>query len=207
MGASERRADALRSDLHEGILAARFAPGSSYPVSRVAALLRATPLELEPALEAMATLKLVSRSGDTITIAAIDRERLIKHFPRREELEIALSRVAALNAAALDVAQVNQAVVQMKRCAVVGDLDGYMRANQQFHEQVKRAVAGDPALLGELDVLRNEFRRAWCAYNRLRELKQAAEIRGAIAQAILSGDEAAAVAATSAFIAHLKENF
>jgi DNA-binding GntR family transcriptional regulator len=207
MGASEKRADALRSDLLEGILAARFAPGASYPVSRVAMLLRATPLELEPAFEAMRALGLISMSGDTLTVAGVDRERLLALLPRRAELEVAFFRKAAANRARLDAAAVEQSVSQMKRCAVVGDLDGYMRGNQQFHEQVKRAVTDDPDMVDELDALRNDFRRAWCAFNRLRELTPAAELRARLALALVSGDEAAAAAAASAFLAHLEETF
>jgi DNA-binding GntR family transcriptional regulator len=207
MGASEKRADALRSDLLECILAARFAPGASYPVSRVAMLLRATPLELEPAFEAMSALGLIKMSGETLTVTDVDRERLLALMPRRAELEIAFFRKAAANRARLDVAAIEQSVNQMRRCAVVGDLDGYMRGNQQFHEQVKRAVTDDPGLVDELDALRNDFRRAWCAFNRLRELTPAAELRERLARALLSGDEVAVVTTASAFLTHLEETF
>ncbi|MGL5115477.1 MAG: hypothetical protein ACRC7G_13775 [Beijerinckiaceae bacterium] len=207
MGAINDRAEALTGDLLEGILAARFAPGASYPVARVATLLRATPPEIEPALRAMVVRGLIERRGETIVVADIDRERLVALLPRRRELEILFIRAVAANAYSLNAIAINEAVSRMMRCAVVGDLDGYMLGNQLFHDQLRLVVPDEAGLVGELDALRTEFRRAWCAFNRLRELTSAAGLLAAVAKALIAGDEAAAVAAATAFLAHLGETF
>jgi DNA-binding GntR family transcriptional regulator len=207
MGANEKRAEALRNDLLEGILSARFAPGASYPIARVAALLRATPLEIEPALSDVIAEGLITRSGDTITVAKVDKDQLVALFPRRRELELDFFRLAVRRSGALDAPAINDAISRMKRSALVGDLEGYMLGNEQFHREVKRALADKPEIVTELEGLRRQFRRAWCAFNRLRELSPAAEMRATLANALIAGNEEVAIHSATAFLTHLRESF
>lgn len=203
---SVMRPDQLRATLAEDIDLARLAPGIVVPLSVLATRLRcAMPVLLE-ALAELEAAGLVRVEGTRCTIAPIDRTALLPALERRYPLERSLVEAAAANRARVDGAEVAAAMGLLLRSAVLGDIEGYMVADKRIWA-VYFAAADMPAVTAQMLAIKRDFRRAWCAYNRLRDLKQPAALRQAIADAVLAGDPAAAGRAAERFFAYLRDAY
>jgi DNA-binding GntR family transcriptional regulator len=88
---------------------------------------------------------------------------------------------------------------------VIGDIDGYMLADRQL-EVILGIASKLPDESERLKQIKREFRRAWLACNRLRDLGEAAELRHALVESIAARDSEQATKAVAKFIEYLRRS-
>ncbi len=203
--AAERRVD-LSARLSDSIDLARLMPGQRISKARLAFQLRARLDDVEAVLPAFVGTGLVSIDGDDVLVADLDRSRLMLRMEEREPLETALAHAAASKATASQRQVISGAVLLLKRSAMVGDMEGYMRADRALERLIGEA-ADLPDSFEKLVQIKREFRRAWCAHNRLRDLNIPAGLRQRLAEAIAAGDAKVAVEAVNQFLNYLRKSY
>jgi DNA-binding GntR family transcriptional regulator len=131
---------------------------------------------------------------------------LIPNLEVRLVLEQDLAEAAARNLSAPDQREMTDLVANLKRSALVGDIDGYMRSDRRLEKAIA-AAAGLPETAERLFTIKREFRRAWCAHNRLRDLNIPADLRKSLVEAIVARKPEEARAAVRRFIQYLRHAF
>jgi DNA-binding GntR family transcriptional regulator len=202
-GASSRP---VRQDVLDAVLLARLRPGASFSREEFAAAARARPEEVEPAIAVLGALGLLTTDGDRVHIAPCELKAVLAHLARRRELEIRIARAAALNADDAQLKAMTASQALQKRCALVGDMDGMMVAERQL-EQLLAAASGLAVEAEELSRVKIEFRRSWCAANRLKTFSNVADIRTALVASIVARDPDAAEAQIHVFFDHLLRSY
>ncbi len=205
-GKIERDTLQLAERLANDIAVAVLAPDKVLTLSQLAKHLRSTPERVESILPAMVNRGLVLVDKETITISSIDCKNILSRLSERLPLEQGIAQAAAMHATAADHARIGDAILLMNRSAQVGDIDGYMRADRALESAIG-AASGLPADVERLVDIKHEFRRAWCAYNRLRDLNVPVAMRARLAKAILAKNPQAAVQAVADFIDYLKQSY
>jgi DNA-binding GntR family transcriptional regulator len=185
---------------------ARAAPGARLTKQAFGQLGRATEAELEGVLAELVATGLVAVDGDTIAIRPLDTDAMFATLPRRREIEIAIARIAAEKASNADIKALQSSQMLQNRCAMVGDLDGLIQAESVLEGRLIEA-SGLHAEGEELREIKQEFRRAWCAKNRLRDFTDAARIRDELVQAIARRDPDAAERQIHVFFDHILSNY
>lgn len=206
MGVKEDRVVAIAAALERSVMSARLLPSRSYSFETTARLLRCKEDELLDAVRLLGKPELVAIVNNELSVGPIDRKRLIDQLPRRRNLERAVTRQVAENNAGFNVEVADASVEAMRRCAVVGDMDGYMQANHRLQAALHEACPDQQAGRA-LSSLIAEYRRAWCAYNRLRDLTRPTEIRAMLVDAVKRGDAEAACGEVDRFIDYLQVHF
>jgi DNA-binding GntR family transcriptional regulator len=196
-----RKAD-VRQDVLDAVLLARIEPGAEMSRRDFAVRSRAQPQEVEAALGALAGMGLVAIDGDRVVVKPCDVAGVLSNLERRRELEVMIVRGAALKAADGQLHEMLASEALQKRCALVGDMDGLMSAERRL-ERLLVEASGLYAEGDELTRIKIEFRRAWCAANRLRTFTQVANIRTALVAAIAARDPDGAEAQIHVFFDHL----
>ncbi len=203
--AAVRVAD-LCHHLFQDIDLARLAPGQSYALEDIARRLRARPEDMHEAVRVVAKGGLLAVKDRTIIIAPVDKAYLLPRLDQRLVLEQRIAAAAAVRSAIIDRDAIAEPAMLLKRSALVGDIDGYMMADRRLEKAI--ATAADlPDDAEQLFRLKREFRRAWCAYNRLRDLNRPAQLRQALVDAILAGDAQAARTTVAHFIDYLRQSY
>ncbi len=196
----------LRTLLADDIDLARLAPGQSVTFQQLAIRLRCTTGDVRVVSEEFASTGLLALQGDGCIVAPIRREHLLPQLDRRLILEQQMAEAAARNGALADRAAIMDLARSIKRSALVGDLDGYMAADRRLEKAI--AVAANlPAVAEQLFALKREFRRAWCAHNRLRDLNIPAGLRQALVDSILAEKPEEARLAVAHFIEYLRKSY
>jgi DNA-binding GntR family transcriptional regulator len=188
------------------IVMARVAPEKRLTLTQVCRLIQADKTEIEPVVADLASKQLLTREGDSVIIAAVDRTRLLPRLEERLVIEQAVAHAAANSVSSKDIEEMMEAVSMLKRSAMVGDIDGYITADRRL-ERAIGAASGAPEKVEELAVIKREFRRAWCAFNRLRDLNVPAKLRQTLVEAIIAGKPDDATAAVRSFIEYLRKSF
>jgi DNA-binding GntR family transcriptional regulator len=196
----------LSAKLADAIELARLLPGQRISKANLALYLRAKPTDLEAVLPAFIAVSLLSLEGEDLVVAPLDRTKLMLQMHRREPLEKAIAEAAATKASAAQKGKIASAVVLLKRSALVGDMEGYMNADRALERLIGEAAAL-PDDFEKLVQIKREFRRAWCAHNRLRDLNIPANLREKLTQAIGKGDAAAAGEAVHRFLQYLSKAY
>lgn len=196
----------VRQEVLDAVLLARIQPGATLSRMEFAAASRATPEEVEPAISALSAMGMLSVDGDRISIAPCEISAVLTHLTRRRELEIKIARAAALNADPEQLRAMTASQALQKRCALVGDLDGMMNSERHM-EGILAAASGLAGEARELSSIKVEFRRAWCAANRLRTFSNVADIRTALVASIVARDPDAAEAQVNVFFDHLLRSY
>jgi DNA-binding GntR family transcriptional regulator len=205
-GAINARLADLRARLADDIDLARLAPDQVVTLQQLAKRLRCTISDVHAVAEDIAGTGLLTLQGETCTIAPIRREHLLPQLDRRLMLEQQIAEAAARNGASADRAAIVELARSIKRSAMVGDLDGYMAADRRL-ERVIAAAADLPDVAEQLFALKREFRRAWCAHNRLRDLNVPTVLRQALVDAVLAEKPEEARAAVKHFIDYLRQSY
>jgi DNA-binding GntR family transcriptional regulator len=206
-GATEaRRREELIQRLGDDIDLARLAPGQVVTIEALARRLRCPPRESAPVIAHFVQRGLLMLEGESCLVAPLDRDRLLANLDRRLALEQQVAEAAALNPAAIDRVGMEHAASMLRRSAMVGDIDGYMAADRRL-EKLIAAASGLPEVAEQIFAIKREFRRAWCAHNRLRDLNEPAGLRRALVEAILRGKPEEATAAVRRFIEYLRKSF
>jgi DNA-binding GntR family transcriptional regulator len=196
----------LRARLADDIDLARLAPGQTVTFQQLAKRLRSHVDDVRAVAEDFARTGLLTLQGNACIIAPIRREHLLPQLDRRLMLEQQVAEAAARNGASADRTAIMELARSIKRSAMVGDLDGYMAADRRL-ERAIAAAADLPDVAEQLFALKREFRRAWCAHNRLRDLNLPAGLRQALVDAILAGEPEEAKAAVKHFIEYLGKSY
>jgi DNA-binding GntR family transcriptional regulator len=146
------------------------------------------------------------QDGSEWRVAPIEREALITSLCARLTLEQEVAEAAARNASALNRQELAELVGNLERSAVIGDIDGYIMSDKRLDKALD-AAAQIPETAERLFAVKSEFRRAWCAHNRLGDLSVPANLRKALVIALLAGKPDEARDAVSRFIAYLRQSF
>jgi DNA-binding GntR family transcriptional regulator len=204
--ASNARLADLRARLADDIDLARLAPDQTVTLQQLAKRLRCAVDDVRTVAEYLAGKGLLALNGDACIIAPIRREHLLSQMDRRLLLEQQIAEAAARNGASADRAHIVELARLIERSAMVGDLDGYMAADRRL-ERAIAATADLPDVAEQLFASKREFRRAWCAYNRLRDLNIPANLRQHVVDAILAGNPDDARVAVGHFIDYLRHSY
>jgi DNA-binding GntR family transcriptional regulator len=196
----------LSEKLADDIATARLAPGRRFSIKSLAQWLRTTSETAEIILPAFLDSNMVARDGQDVIIASVDRTGLLPRLDSRLPLEQLIARNASTKATPEQIANMRENTAHMKRCATIGDIDGYMRADRQL-EQIIGSASQLPDQLEQLALMKREFRRAWLAYNRLRDLSEPAGLRHNLVESIAANNPEKAEKAVAAFIDYLRRSF
>jgi DNA-binding GntR family transcriptional regulator len=196
----------VRARLADDIDLARLSPGQSVTFQQLAKRLRCTLNEVRPVVEDLALTGILTLESNACIVAPIRREHLLPQLDRRLMLEQQVAQAAARNGASADRAAIMDLARSIKRSALVGDLDGYMAADRRLEKAIA-AAADLPDVAEQLFALKREFRRAWCAHNRLRDLNIPAGLRQALVDAVLAGKPEEARLAVAHFIEYLRKSY
>jgi DNA-binding GntR family transcriptional regulator len=199
---SAARAKELLAELKDAVLLARVAPGQRLSRAAFAGFGRASERDLEAVLPAILATGLVTLDGDAVVARPLDANAMFATLPRRMEIELAIVRAAAQQASDQSLKAMRASEAQQQRCALIGDMDGMMQAERELESLLVEAsgLHGEGA---ELKAIKQEFRRAWCAANRLRDFTNVANIRTALVAAIAARDVAASEQQVRVFFEHL----
>jgi DNA-binding GntR family transcriptional regulator len=196
----------LRARLADDIDLARLAPDQAVTLEQLANRLRCSVDEVRPVVAELAGMSLLVVKGETCVIAPIRRKHLLPQLDRRLMLEQQVAEAAARHGASGDRAAIKELARMLRRSALVGDLDGYMAADRRLERAI--ATAADlPDVAEQLFALKREFRRAWCAHNRLRDLNVPAGLRQALVDAVLAQRPEDAKEAVRNFIEYLRKSY
>ncbi len=179
----DRLAELVRK-LEFDIDLARLPPGETISHAAIARRIRCRPQDLEPVLAEAARRGLLTLQGDACRIAAIDRTSLLPLLARRRQLELLVAERAARRIAPLDEEELAEASTLMTRSALLGDIEGFIEAGRRL-EHACTLAADLPEAGVEIREIKAQFRRAWCAHNRLRDITEPAAIRRDIIEAVL----------------------
>jgi DNA-binding GntR family transcriptional regulator len=196
----------IAEKLADDIAAARLEPGQKVSMTLLARWLRTTPANIETILPAFLESKLLLKDGKDFNIAPLDRSCLVPGLDERLPLEQLIAQSAAIHATADQIGSMREYTSHMKRCALVGDIDGYMLADRQLERAIGKA-SQLPEKFEELANIKRDFRRAWLAYNRLRDLSEPAGLRHSLVESIAANDPENAEKAVAAFIDYLRHSF
>jgi DNA-binding GntR family transcriptional regulator len=203
---SNTRLADVRALLADDIDLARLAPGQTVTFQQLAKRLQSSVDDVRSVVQHLAGTGLLDLKGEACIIAPIRRDHLLPQLDRRLMLEQQIAEAAARNSASADRAAIRELAGLMKRSALVGDLDGYMAADRRLEKAIA-AAADLPDVAEPLFALKREFRRAWCAYNRLRDLNVPAGLRQALVDAVLAGKPQEAKEAVNHFIEYLRKSY
>jgi DNA-binding GntR family transcriptional regulator len=193
-------------DVLDAVLLARIAPGAVLSLREFKVACRAADDELEATLLTLNAMGMVSVEGDDVRIAPCNISDVLANLDRRRALEIMIARAAAANASEAQQQAMTASQALQKRCALVGDMEGLMNAERQL-EALLGVASGLAAEVDELKRIKMEFRRSWCAANRLKTFSNVADIRTALVAAIVARDADAAEAQIHVFFDHLLRTY
>jgi DNA-binding GntR family transcriptional regulator len=196
----------LTGELVDAVRLARLAPGARLAKSAFAALGRATEEQLLVVMPAIVATGLVTVEGDDIVVRPLDKDAIFATLPRRRELEIAIARAAAAKASEDQLKAMQASELVQRRCAMIGDMDGLILAERDL-ERLLVAASGLVDEGAELMAIKQEFRRAWCSANRLRDFTNVANIRAALVAAVAARDADAAEAQIHVFFTHILQTY
>lgn len=204
----DRRTDRVREALEELIVEGHFANGARLDEVILAERFQVSRTPLREAFQALAAsgfIELRPRRGAFVRFPALDE--VIEMFDVMAEIEAVCGRYAARRMTSDDHAAIQSALGACEAAAMADDLDGYYRANHDFHHLIYRA-GGNRFLAGEAERLHRRlkpFRRLQLRW-RGRMQESLLEHRDILA-ALVSGDEARAGAALRAHVAVQGDRF
>jgi DNA-binding GntR family transcriptional regulator len=173
--------------LIEAIRLAQFAPGQSYSFPKVAAYLRMSIPDLTNLLQDLAPKGLYSIQGTDIVIAPIDGNALQQQLPFIAALEEKIVRAAARNIKEEHKLAMRGAMILLRRSTLLGDISGNINADFLL-EQIIGKASGLSDDVKKLTESNQEFKRSWCAANRLRDMSSFSKQREQLLDCIIAQD-------------------
>lgn len=175
-----------------------YMPGDRLVESELADRFGVSRTPVREALQRLETQSMVKRDGRSLIVATLDHNQLAELYTVRTELEALAARLAARHATPEEL-RVLQSMVDedMRR---LGDAEALARSNRRFHHQIHLA-SHNRYLVQQLDIVhRNMALMARTSLAVEGRPKVALAEHQAIADALKSGDGAAAEAALRAHI-------
>lgn len=205
---TDRRTDRVREALEELIVEGHFDNGARLDEVLLAERFKVSRTPLREAFQALAAsgfIELRPRRGAFVRFPAL--EEVVEMFDVMAEIEAVCGRYAARRMTADDQVAIEAALSACESTAAAGDIDGYYRANHDFHHLIYLA-GGNRFLAGEAARLHRRlkpFRRLQLRWRgRIHEsLREHREILAAL----VSGDEIRAGAALRAHVAVQGDRF
>ncbi|WP_407920715.1 GntR family transcriptional regulator [Frigidibacter oleivorans] len=161
-GPIDRRTDQIREALEEMIVEGHFADGARLDEVSLADRFSVSRTPLREALQALAASGLVElrhRRGAFVRFPSL--EDVVEMFDVMAEIEALCGRYAARRMSAEDQSAIEAALLACEAAAAQQDVEGYYRANHDFHRLIYHA-AGNRFLAGEAERLQRRltpFRR------------------------------------------------
>lgn len=189
--------------LERDIVTLRLAPGQ---LLTEAALIERIGMGRTPVREAVQRLaweglmEIRPRAG--VMVAALDPADFAKVLDARRGVELVLAKNAARYASSADDEAFAFVGSQMREAEEEGNIDLFLDADKAF-DTVLAGAAANPYASRLAAPLQTHSRRFWFRLKRPDSLKLAAERHVALIGAIMARDEAKAVDAADALIAHL----
>lgn len=203
--------EALFKRAVDDIEAGRMAPGRKLNALAFARWFRCTPSAAEEVIPALLNAGLLIADGSNFIVAGTEVADLLPKLEGRAMLERQIARDAALAVVRSGLTpeqrqKLLDQLIFMERCAVVGDIEGYIRENNilELHIAALSERAEDFATLL---LMKRTFRRAWIARNWLGDLIEPVRLRTRLIHAILAGDPHQSELAVDAFINYLRQSF
>lgn len=182
------RAELAYRSILDAIVKLELTPGqviSTNTLSQTLGVSRTPVREALKRLEALGFVRSVPQSGTVV--AGIDPESLRESTEMREVLEVwSVRRVAQ---AGLGAPELRGLIEAQRNAGEAGDADGYLQADQAFHDQLAR-LAGNAKLVEFLNILNPTLMRAryWALRFAPIRVKESTSEHIAIADAIDSAD-------------------
>jgi DNA-binding GntR family transcriptional regulator len=189
------RADAVRRQIADAILAHQLPPGSRLDEQALADRFGVSRTPVREALRHLVSTGLVEmRAHRGAVVASMTQDRMVHMFEVMGELEAACARFAALRMTAKERRHLEVMHQETARHVRSGDIDAYDTANLEFHATIYRGGHND-FLTDTTFAVRNRvtpFRRA--QFRVLGRLAKSFAEHDAVVQAILRGDSEGAFA-------------
>lgn len=206
--AQERPAPTLNEEayrrLEEMIVTLELAPGAVVSEAILGRRLAIGTTPIREALQRLAREYLVQvlpRRG--VVVTAVDLRQQLQVLETRRELDRLLARAAARRADAAERAHIADLAAQMRSTGGEGDLRGFLRVDAAMKSAIARAAHNEVAAAAA-SPLHAAARRFWFFHGQdAKDLAGAAALHLDVAAAVVAADEARAVAASDALIAHL----
>ncbi len=190
--------------LEEMIVTLELAPGSVVSEAILGRRLNIGTTPIREALQRLSREYLVQvlpRRG--VVVTAVDVRQQLQVLETRRELDRLLVRAAARRASATEREQIRDLAAEMRRTGEGGDLLGFLRADAAMKPAIARAAHNEVAAAAA-SPLHAVSRRFWFFHGHdTASLPAAAARHIDVATAVAAGDEAQALAAHEALIAHL----
>ncbi len=190
--------------LEEMIVTLELAPGS---VVSEAILGRRLGIGTTPIREALQRLsreylvQVLPRRG--VVVTGVDVRQQLQVLETRRELDRLLVRAAARRASSAQRAHISDLASEMRRTGAAGDLLGFLRADGAMKPAIAQAAHNEVAAAAA-SPLHAVSRRFWFFHGHdTTALPVAAGLHTDVATAVVAADEARAMAANEALIAHL----
>jgi DNA-binding GntR family transcriptional regulator len=130
--------------LREAIVSNILKPGTRLRADELAKKLGVSKTPVREALRKLQAEDLITlQPGNALTVKSISEEQLFEMYYTREALEGMAARLAAENAAALDVAKLRAIHDEMKMPSVIADLQAFRHLSGEFQLAVFRAARND----------------------------------------------------------------
>jgi DNA-binding GntR family transcriptional regulator len=189
--------------LVEAIRLAQFAPGQTYSCAKIAAFLRISLIDLMELLQELSPKGLYSILNTDIIIAPIDRAALLHQLPMICALEEKIVRAAAKNITEEDKLALREALGLLRRSTLIGDVTGNINADFLLEQMIGKA-SNLPTDVTKLTELNQEFKRAWCAFNRLKDMTHASKQRESLVDCVMGRNADGAALAVREFFENAK---
>jgi DNA-binding GntR family transcriptional regulator len=134
--------------------------------------------------------------------AVIDRSGVLQDLPVFMLAEEGVVAAAARNIDEPMKARLKHALAFQVRCAMIGDMEGVLAADEHIEHMICEA-ANQPSAAAELKSMKSAFKLAWRAANKLRDVRPDVECRERMVGFIVASDEAGAVAEVRRFYARI----
>lgn len=201
----ESKTDIAYRLLEEKIVTMELAPGVLLSESELALQLGLGRTPVREALQRLASeylVEIMPRRG--IRVSDIDIKKQLRLLEVRRLLEQLNAGTAARRADSEMKVRFSDIAKSMLEVASDGDYLGFLRLDSEFNELMKKAADNDFSA-SMLQQLHGLSRRFWHNYYKHKhDLPLVAEIHAAIARAIASGDEDAAVEASRAHMDYIQ---
>lgn len=186
------------------IVSLALAPGTVFSEASLAESMGVGRTPLREALQRLAAARLVTvlpRRG--IVVAEIDLVDFLTLLDTRRALDRLIVAGAARRATRIEREAVRDAARAMQNASDSGDIDAFMRADREA-DAVLGEAARNPYAVRAAAPLHAHCRRFWMRYREEGDVARSAQLHGLMLQAVVEGDEDAAVRASDALVGYLE---
>ncbi len=131
------------AQLRHAIMAGMYKPGEALTLRALAAALGTSIIPARDAVLRLIGEQALERAGRGVRIPTLDERKVADVLAFRIALEGEAAALAALRRTAVHLRVIERMAQNAERCRLVGRLEPYMAANQEFHFAIYRAAQND----------------------------------------------------------------